>query len=85
MEILHPLPLRNGRQTSTITHLRKKRRRTAEMLVQALARAGMRSENYGMKSGTWIKMANKGGSDGHKLRLRAISISGARDRRMKDM
>lgn len=55
------------------------------MLVQALARAGMRSESYGMKSGTWIKMANKGGSDGHKLRPKAINISGARDRRMKDM
>ena len=54
------------------------------MLVQALARAGMRSENYGMKSGTWIKMANKGGSDGHKLRLKVINISGARARRTKD-
>ncbi len=57
----------------------------AEMLVLALARAGMRSESYGMKSGTWIKMGNKDGSDGHKLRPRAISISGARARRTKDM
>ncbi len=55
------------------------------MLVQGLGRAGMRSESYGMKSGTWIKMGNKGGSDGHKLRPRAISTSGARDKRMKDM
>ena len=55
------------------------------MLVQELERAGMRSESYGMKSGTWIKMGNKGGSDGHKLRPRAISTSGARDKRMKDM